>query len=1736
MTGPSNASTQAQQAAIPTVNHRIILAENIRLDDPQLQASITDKTVGVLSRWIKDLIGVDIKPETLNTLLLNLPLTGSVFSAFDVVDDIKTLATYNAGVQKWGYQTLPPWMETGMDLIGILGLPPFKQASMGLKTAIRMTFDPKYVFAHAKDNGAAMITGKTIDMLEDIANTHLKAWQPQLIKGVNHVIGGTITTVEALANMPQARAISSVYTFVTRKKDPAEEIKDLLNDVNNASNTRIKEVVETLIPLILTFTRQHKSPHSTRSKEDLAKIKRKAENESRTKHRNAAPNQVNEHEITQTPGVTTKAPTSGQQSSTAAQDCKSCKTANPVNLATGEEILYQTDFATPGLIPVSWTRCYRSSHAPYDNGMLGARWTSPYTTAITQTAQGLVYHDATGRNVKLPTLGIGELFDNQFEAFTIARTSATEFVIAYRNGDTDVFRASGQTTSHPAAPAGLRYALRIKRSAAGPMLFILSPLDARTQFRDHPAIKLLSHDALLIITDGNRLWLECRAANADHFAANSPASQKVIADLGALHDANQKAGIATIAGDGVLHPSAYTALLSQCVGSIDQLLDDGSHHTHVRYRYAPALDEHGTPLGAQAGLDLVEQIDAQDNARGYAYASHLLTCYTDYNGFGQNLTWQHNPTWAPFPTRCVRTVADDGTEDTRLSYDTWFNETTLIDAAGNKSVYTYNADNLVTGIATTTADGSQPFQQRVWDKNGNLIKEIDPEGRTTRYVYDDKGNLSSVIAPSGATTRYEYDAYGNPAKIIDQAGNAWQRKFDANGNLAAQTDPAGRTTAYTYNDLGQLVEVQDARGGKNKLAYNDLGQLVAYTDCSNKTTRYTYNQLGHLVSSTDASQLVTRYDTDRLGRVKAVTYPNGSQETYQYDANDNLTAVTDQNGKVTHFGYNGQGLLTTRIDANGNSLTYRYNANLQLLKLLNQNGETYDFAYDAQGRLIREIGFDGKQTVYRYNLAGDLIASESGKIKTEYERDEGGRLLEKRVRRDTGSGPVTEVTRYQYDVLGNLLWIRSKDSEIEFGYDKAGNLVEETQHIRLRQGGKTIERVFTLKHEVDELGNRLETVLPNGRKVTTQRYGSGHWIGTLWNGSPIADIERDDLHREKTRQMGRVTPQRQSRLTQTRHYDPLSRLAGLKLHNGREMVASRSLQYDHAGHLTQVEDWQRNKISYEYDPVGQLLKAVQPGLVETFAFDPAGNLTDGSEQKRQQVNKSGIDHANWDEGLDHLTEQPVNEVRPKIAPVTHNLLKHYLGMQFDYDAEGNTVRKIVKGKENARPYSLNLHYDAENRLIKVVKPQANQTVEAEYLYDAFSRRIAKVVKTLQQAQATGNYGGIGRMETVQEDITFFVWDGDTLIQEIKPDTTITYLYEPDSFVPLAQVHSNTPDSEYDPEHAKRHREADEQKQAAEEQEAERLKWLKVIDKGAYESALKVIEERKQGERQLEFARLEAQALADRIYYINTDHLGTPQEVISEDGKVVWLARYKAWGRVLKLGKEEIRQPFRFQGQYEDEETGLFYNRYRYYDPDSARYLTQDPIGLLGGENTFAYAPNPTAWIDPRGLARKGGASATGGTVKKGSVSCPTACNNPCVGRDPAAAARKWQGPGNDPYLGVDSYTNTVVKKGTVIYTLYPHGDQPGNYFVKSPSVLEAGDARTFNDSVQVAHKGNWNHKKARDMRTQLHAYILGKDTCMAVGKAQHNPNLGSGGGTQYFIENRDKGNLGDTGKIIGFSK
>ncbi|HIE5948340.1 TPA: RHS repeat domain-containing protein, partial [Burkholderia cepacia] len=116
---------------------------------------------------------------------------------------------------------------------------------------------------------------------------------------------------------------------------------------------------------------------------------------------------------------------------------------------------------------------------------------------------------------------------------------------------------------------------------------------------------------------------------------------------------------------------------------------------------------------------------------------------------------------------------------------------------------------------------------------------------------------------------------------------------------------------------------------------------------------------------------------------------------------------------------------------------------------------------------------------------------------------------------------------------------------------------------------------------------------------------------------------------------------------------------------------------------------------------------------------------------------------------------------------------------------------------------------------------------------------------------------------------------------------------------------------------------------------------------------------------------------DGLAWYQCDHLGTPQELTDEQSEIAWSAEYRAWGVVKEAlhkasdGRVELRNPIRFQGQYHDQETGLHYNRHRYYDPNSGRFISKDPIGIEGGINVYAYVKNPIVWIDPLGLQATG---------------------------------------------------------------------------------------------------------------------------------------------------------------------
>jgi RHS repeat-associated protein len=115
-----------------------------------------------------------------------------------------------------------------------------------------------------------------------------------------------------------------------------------------------------------------------------------------------------------------------------------------------------------------------------------------------------------------------------------------------------------------------------------------------------------------------------------------------------------------------------------------------------------------------------------------------------------------------------------------------------------------------------------------------------------------------------------------------------------------------------------------------------------------------------------------------------------------------------------------------------------------------------------------------------------------------------------------------------------------------------------------------------------------------------------------------------------------------------------------------------------------------------------------------------------------------------------------------------------------------------------------------------------------------------------------------------------------------------------------------------------------------------------------------------------------QAEQDEVFAVLCDHVGTPKELVGQDGKVAWSAAHSAWGRIEEVeGRTRpVESPFRLLGQYADGETGLCCTRYRYFEAATGRWLSPDPIGLFGGRNLFAFDGAPTNEVDPLGLACK----------------------------------------------------------------------------------------------------------------------------------------------------------------------
>ncbi len=341
-----------------------------------------------------------------------------------------------------------------------------------------------------------------------------------------------------------------------------------------------------------------------------------------------------------------------------------------------------------------------------------------------------------------------------------------------------------------------------------------------------------------------------------------------------------------------------------------------------------------------------------------------------------------------------------------------------------------------------------------------------------------------------------------------------------------------------------------------------------------------------------------------------------------------------------------------------------------------------------------------------------------------------------------------------------------------------------------------------------------------------------------------------------------------------------------------------------------------------------------------------------------------------------------------------NRLTTWQDKRYEYDTWGNCIHKISGSQQSRCKQSY--EWDAGHQLSKVfIERFSNNQWHTEgwgYDYDPFGRRLAKYPFVLQTEKEIANTPSAARPWKSLE-ATYYCWDGQLLAIEQTGKQQQLYVYEPESFVPLALVKSEG-----------------ELRHVSELDEALKdypLEWQQLQHEHPEQWA-EVLAKQNKYRRQAGVAELTVKPKTptnQRIYYYHVDHLGTPQELTDQTGNIVWSAQYKAWGKVQTIEQpqiciqeqhgsalterwvepEQIEQPLRFQGQYYDQETGLHYNRFRYYDPGIGRFISQDPIGLMGGFNLYQYAPNPVVWIDPFGLAKTVRRTQTTGDADAGSA-------------------------------------------------------------------------------------------------------------------------------------------------------
>ncbi|NUP16685.1 MAG: hypothetical protein HOZ81_11365 [Streptomyces sp.] len=840
-----------------------------------------------------------------------------------------------------------------------------------------------------------------------------------------------------------------------------------------------------------------------------------------------------------------------------------------------------------------------------------------------------------------------------------------------------------------------------------------------------------------------------------------------------------------------------------------------------------------------------------------------------------------------------------------------------------------------------------------YDAGGELAEVVNSSGLPLRYFYDERRRMTGWEDRNGVWYRFEYDEAGRctagrgrdglldytfeyddealRTTAVDSLGNATVYQFNNAFQMIAETDPLGHVVRQEWNERDQLVSRTDPLGRTSRLEWDPAGNLTAVHLPDGSTSSARFNELNLAVELTGYDGKVTRQEWDERGNCTAVTTPDGGTVRFTRDGTGALSSLTDPLGAVQHFTNNAAGQPLTETDALGAAWQYTYDAFGRHATITDPLGATTETTWTIEGLQATRRDPDGTGEAWTYDPEGNCVSH---------------------------TDALGQVTRFTYGGF-DLLTSRTTPDGVRYTF---------THDTELRLTQVVNPQGLTWDYTYDAVGRPVAETDFEGRTVTYRYDAAGQLTGRTNPLGQSTAFRYDSVGNQVEKTVD-------GHATTVFTHDAAGRLLSATGHD-----ATLAYTYDAAGRIT-GEAIDGHAVTTTYDALNRPTRRTTPaGVTTDYAYDTAGNritLTAagrtlasthdavGRETTRQLGTTGAVLTHTWD-SEDRLTAQTLSaphSARPlKQQTYTYRadgcvtaLDDQGTGRRtYDVDAAGRIT--AVRAADRSESYA----YDETGNQTWASWPDRYAAPEGRGERSYEGHRVSRAGSVRYEYDFAGRVTVRRRTRLSRKpDVWRYTWDGeDRLTSVTTPDGTVwRYRYDP-----LGR-------------RVAKQRLAADGTTVAEET---RFSWdgphlveqtTSTAD-GAQEHTLTWDREGTTPVAQTERTTLAGapqDVVDERFYAIVTDVVGTPTELVAEDGSLAWRADATLWGLPGPTPDATAHTPLRFPGQYHDEETGLHYNYFRHYDPVTAAYVSPDPLGMDAGPNPRRYSLNPLLWIDYLGL-------------------------------------------------------------------------------------------------------------------------------------------------------------------------